>query len=52
MRQGRSSYWRVAGTEPNGRCIVRAGLSQVVVEESGMESWDPQYPLSAFPGPP
>jgi len=34
------------------RRVFRAGIGQVVVEESGMESWDRQHPLSAFPGTP
>ena len=34
------------------RRAFRAGIGQVVVEESAMESWDRQDPLSAIQGPP
>jgi len=31
---------------------VRSKVGSAVVEESAIESWDRQHPLSSFPGPP
>jgi len=43
-----SSSWHPAQGRPGDRFKIGA----VVVEESAIEVWDGQHPLSAFPGPP
>jgi len=43
-----SSSWHPAQGHPSNRFKIGAA----VVEESAIEFWDRQHPLSAFPGPP
>jgi len=43
-----SSSWHPAQGRPGDRFKIGAA----VVEESAIEFWDHQHPLSAFPGPP
>jgi len=40
--------WRRAQGCPGNR----SKIGSAVVEESAIESWDREHPLSAFPGPP